>query len=342
MRVRCVLAVLFCLIATPAFSHTAQLSLDVAADFSPVYPTDTVPSNVHHFAIVYKFDGEAPKRIHTRFVAVDVPGRPANAAAMDSDASIGKGWIRAVTRYTVARHFPEGRYRVEITGDDKPWEPFEFVVAAPIEMPALKKPEDVMPIRPGAVWEYQFAAVERPSPGIRVRIPEIPSADADGMLRSTMTRTLLDVDGTTLHFVLERNKQKMLEEWQDITRRGFAVVKRSSYGETLTFDPPSVSIPLPLSGPYQSWSWRPKGGELAQSYEMWGPVPIKLDGTQRNGFVILQTQKLKGQTMPASSAEYDIVPGIGVVRSIEIEAGENGIPRMRNEITLIKAPDGGT
>lgn len=340
MRVTRLFAILFCLVATPAWSHQAQLAFDVAADFSPAFPTNLIPANAHHFAIVYKFEGQPPKHLHTRFVAVEVPGVDAGKVAMEADASIGKGWLRAVTRYTVGRHFPEGRYRVEITGDGEAWPSFEFAATRPIDMPAIKKAEEVMPLRPGAVWEYQFVSVEQPSPGIRVRVPEIPAADADGMLRATMTRTLVESDGKTLHFALARNQQQMLEEWQQVTNRGIAVVKRASYGETAAFDPPAVSIPLPLSGPYQSWSWYPKSHEFTQSYEMWGPVPIKVGNSQRNGFVILQTQKIKGETMPTSSAEYHVVPGIGVVHSIEIEATGNGVLRMRNEMTLVKGPDG--
>jgi len=340
MRVRGLFPILFCLIAVPAWSHEAQLALDVAADFSPVFPTNLVPANAHHFAILYRFEGQPPKRIHTRFVAVEVPGVDAGKVAMEGDASIGKGWLRAVTRYSVGQHFPEGRYRVEITGDGEAWPSFEFAATRPIDMPAVKKAEEVMPLRAGAIWEYQFVAVEQPSPGIRVHVPEIPSADADGMLRATMTRTLAESDGTTLHFILERNKQKMLEEWEQVTKRGIAVVKRASYGETSSFDPPAISIPLPLSGPYQSWSWYPKSKEFTQSYEMWGPIPIKVGDSRRNGFVILQTQKFKGETMPTASAEYHVVPGIGVVRVIEIEATVNGVLRMRNETTLVKGPDG--
>jgi hypothetical protein len=309
-----------------------QLCLARAADYSPVYATTSFPagSTEEVAAVVRLSQGESYRNLVATWTAVEAGNAPRNQVINKVTVPMQRLDRAVVHMRSKAGPLPPGKYRLEVTADDKPWRPLDFVVA-PVEPPVVRAPDAMLPLKPGTVWKYtfeqQFAARVRPTlpPGMKL--------DPDGKLRATIEKTAAGQDGMGVHIEARRNGVVVEEEWWKLTDAGLVVTKLKSDGEEQTFDPPGSIWPWPLTTP-RRWQYE-VDKSLKQTFRMWGPVPLKGPVGAAPGYVVLMQQQPSEPV--ALSVERHFLPGVGMVREVVVQA-RNGVMLTRWESVLIHKP----
>lgn len=317
--------------AQAAGAAELQLCLAQAADYSPVYPTTSFPvgSTEEVAAVVRLGKGESYRNLVATWTAVEAGNAPRNQVINKVTIPI-QGKDRAVVHLrSKTGPLPPGKYRLDVTADGKPRRPLEFVVA-PVQPPAVRAPEDMMPLKPGTVWTYRFE--QQFAPGVKPELPAGTKLDPDGRLRATLTKTARAQDSLGTHIETRRNDVVVEEEWWKLTDAGLVVTKLKSGGEEHTFDPPGPIWPWPLKAPRR---WHHElDKSLKQTFRMWGPVPLKASAGEAPGYVVLMQQP----SQPiALSVERQYLPGIGMVREVVVQA-HNGVMLTRWESVLTSPP----
>jgi hypothetical protein len=311
-----------------------QLCLAGAADFSAVYPTRVFPAGTTHevTAVVRLGKGDAYKKLEASWIAVDVgKAAPANPVISKTTLPV-RGDRGAIHMRSGGKALPPGTYRLEVTADGNPWRAVEFSVA-PVEAPQVKQPADLLPMKPGTVWRYAFE--QQFASGVKRDMPPGLKLDADGRLRATITKTAAGEDSMGLHVESRRGDTLVEEEWWKLTTAGLGVTKIRSGGEENTFDPPGRIWPWPLKTP-QRWTFKGPGMPVAQTFRMWGPVPLKWPEGEAPGYVVLMEQPSRPIAL---SVERQYVPGIGMVREVVVQA-HNGVMLTRWDNVLMTKPEG--
>lgn len=308
-----------------------ELCLAAAADYSPVYPTRVFPADTTRevTAIVRLGKGESYKKLEASWIAVDVPKSPADQVISKMTLPV-QGDRGAMHLRAGARGLPAGKYKIDVTADGKPWQTVEFSVA-PVQAPAVKRPADLMPFKPGTVWRYAFE--QEFAPGVKFGLPPGEKLDADGRLRATLTRTAVADESLGLHIETRRNNRLVEEEWWRLTDAGLVVTKLKSGDEESTFDPPGRLWPWPLRMP-QRWTFKPPGMPFTQTFQMWGPVPVKAPAGEGPGYVLLMEQPSRPIAL---SVERHYLPGVGLVREVIVQA-RSGVMLTRWENVLVARP----
>jgi hypothetical protein len=124
------------LLPAGALAGTVTLCAKVEADLKPVGATDKFAAGAKEVFAVFTLDtGENFNKMTSTWVAVDVgDAAPANYRIASADLDL-KGQKKGKLSYTQPNPMPEGKYRLEIQMDGKPWKTVEFTVGAP---PATK------------------------------------------------------------------------------------------------------------------------------------------------------------------------------------------------------------
>src|SRR5438477_4557084 len=97
-----------------------QICLGAAADYSPMFPTQTIPASAQEVTAVFRFaKGESHKSVTGTWVAVDVgTAAPPNHVLVKSKQkemmSQGRLW------FSLPRALPVGKYRLDVEADGKP------------------------------------------------------------------------------------------------------------------------------------------------------------------------------------------------------------------------------
>jgi hypothetical protein len=317
--------------AQPAAGSNLELCLAAAADYSPVYPTHVFPAGTTRevTAVVRLGKGESYKKLEASWIAVDAAKAAPNQVISKTTLPV-RGDRGAIHMRAGARGLPPGKYKLEVTADGEPWRAVEFSVV-PVEAPEVKQPADLMPFKPGTVWRYAFE--QEFAPGVKFDLPAGEKLDADGRLRVTLTRTAIAEESPGLHIETRRNNRLVEEEWWQLTDAGLVVTKLKSGGQEETFDPPGRLWPWPLKMP-QRWTFKPAGMPFAQTFRMWGPVPVKGPGVEAPGYVLLMEQPSRPIAL---SVERHYLPGVGLVREVVVQA-RNGVMLTRWENVLTAKP----
>src|SRR5688572_902274 len=317
--------------AQPATGSELQLGLAAAADYSPVYPTRVFPagSTREITAVMRLGKGESYKKLEAHWIAVDVEKTQPNQVVGKMTLPM-RGDRGAMHMRAGARGFPPGKYNVEVSADGAPWRTVEFSVQA-IEAPQVKQPVDLLPFKPGTVWRYAFE--QQFAPGVKFELPAGEKLDADGRLRTTLTRRAVANESLGLHIETRRNNRLVEEEWWQLGEAGLVVTKLKSGGQENTFDPPGRLWPWPLKMP-QRWTFKPAGMPFTQTFRMWGPLPVKSPAAEGLGYVQLMEQPSKPIAL---SVERHYLPGVGMVREVVVQA-RNGVMLTRWENVLTAKP----
>ncbi len=310
-----------------------QLCLAGAADYSPVYPSQSFPAGSTEAvsAVVRLGKGQSYRTLGATWVAVDV-GKAAPRNPVISKTTIPmQGKDRAAIHLkSRAGALPPGKYRLDVTADSKPWRSVEFSIV-PVTAPVVRQPGDLLPLKPGMVWRYAFE--QQFAPGVKPELPPGTKLDADGRLRATLTKTAVAEDSMGLHIEARRGKDVVEEEWWKLTDAGLVVTKTRSGGDEETFDPPGQIWPWPLETP-RRWTYKLPDGSVGQAFRMWGPLPVKGPAGETPGYVVLMEQ---ASSPIAVSVERHYVPGIGMVREVAVQAS-NGVMLTRWESILTAKP----
>lgn len=308
-----------------------QPALGRAADYSPVYATNSFPAGAREIIAVFRLaPGKAFKSFTGQLIAVDVGNvAPPNfhVAHAELKSRIGD---HGDFRFSLPRPFPAGRYRLDVTGDGRLWKSVEFTVAEAAAAAPLPPADEVVPLADRQSWSYDFLL--ETGPGVHLTM-ENAIAGADGKFRGTETERVLDHDaaGARIEFRLGPTP---LEEWLQIASKGLVITQRKIQGKLYVFDPPQLILPWPPHTP-QSWDWRHKDRTVGihQTSHMWGPVPVIGPQGPTPGFVVL-TQEQEPDS-PLITFERHYVPGFGKVREVLTEA-INGELIFRQVLTLKK------
>ena len=140
---------LFSLSAAAAEDAILQICLGAAADYSPMFPTQTIPASAQEVTAVFHFGkGETRKSVTGTWIAVDVgTAAPPNHVLVKSTQkdlmSKGRVW------FSLPRALPVGKYRLDVEADGKAWKSAEFSVVPDITAPQLSGPEALLPTKPG-------------------------------------------------------------------------------------------------------------------------------------------------------------------------------------------------
>ena len=304
-----------------------QLCFAAAADYSPVYPTQTFPSTAKEVIAVFRLaKGESYKILTGTWIAVDVgDAAPPNYQIAKGDLQL-QGRDRGKLSYSQDNPLPLGKYRLDVRADGKPWKSAEFTVAPADKASDIKEPRGLLPLTKGKIWTYQF--MQEAGEGAKINLQGIVP-DADGKARAKVTMTVAETDNAGTQIELRRNDVLVFDEWWQLGEKGLVATKRKKEGKVFMLDPPQVLLPWPLKAP-RTWDYEAKDKSFKQTYQIWGPVPIKEPKGVAPGFVVLVREHSQ---LPAITAERNFLPGVGMVREVIIQA-LNGKMVSHQEMTL--------
>lgn len=308
-----------------------QLCLARAADYSPVYPTTSFPagSTEEVAAVVRLSQGESYRNLVATWTAVEAGNAPRNQVINKVTVPMQRLDRAVVHMRSKGGPLPPGKYRLDVTADGNPWQRLDFVVS-PVEPPAVRAPDAMLPLKPGTVWRYTFE--QQFAAGVRPELPPGTKLDGDGRLRAALEKTAAGQDGMGTHIETRRNGVVVEEEWWKLTDAGLVVTKLKSGDEEQTFDPPGAIWPWPLKTP-RRWQYDIDASSK-QTFRMWGPVPVRGPAGLTPGYVVLMQQPSKPIAL---SVERQYVPGIGMVREVVVQA-RNGVMLTRWESVLTQKP----
>jgi hypothetical protein len=106
-------------------------------DLTPVEPTTQFPGGTKQIYAVFRLDAEERfEKLTSTWIAVDVgDAAPPNYSIASADTAL-KGQKTGKLSYTQPNPMPDGKYRVELLADGKPWKTVEFTIgAAPTTQP---------------------------------------------------------------------------------------------------------------------------------------------------------------------------------------------------------------
>jgi hypothetical protein len=309
--IRCLLGILA--IVLPACGAAAQepvlqTCLDAAADFSPVYPTSAFPSGTKEITAVWQLgEGERYQELVGTFIAVDVgAAAPANYHIFDARVELGNSRAGRF-RFAQPGPLPAGHYQLAVTGDGKPWKSVDFVIEPNRQNPPVQRLEDLIPLRAGKVWRYDFT--QEAGEGAQVSLPDIEPG-ADGKLHAIATYTVAGTDDAGAHIEMRRDARLVLEEWWRLGPGGLAVTQRRADNQLVPLEPPQLMLPWPPG--IKTWDWPAKDAADHEHFMMWGPLPIDSAAGQVPGYVVLTRTEQPNSLV--STIERQFASGIGMVR----------------------------
>lgn len=316
----CVLCmmVFFGSILSPAQAGTRhgslQLALAAAADYSPVYPLDAVPQSLRELSAVFRLgEGESYQTLTGTWIAVDVgSAAPPNYQIAATELRLGHTADRGRFHYEQPGPLPVGKYRLDVTADGRPWAAIDFSVV-PDSMDPSEGTDGILQLSEGRSWIYSY--LQEAGPGARITGDGV-ELDAEGRLRATVSLTMAGQDDAGARIELWRDAALVQQEWWQLSAHGLFATRRQSGGKITDLVPAQLLVPLPLSAP-QSWSYVASDGSFSQHYQMWGPLPVAGPVAEVPGYVVLVKEPPDN---PVVSAERHLVPGIGFVREIVIQA----------------------
>jgi hypothetical protein len=305
------------------------LCLAQAADGTPVYPLEVVPSNHREVVVAWRLrEGEVVKSLTHVWTVVDVrEAAPAGTVIVKETLDL-KGLRFGVLAYTMPRDVPEGTYKVDAIADGTAWPPFSFRVGAPTKAVPLGKPEDLVPLAVGTTWT--FAHTAQKGPGIKNLTMSGMEKGADGTLRGTVTYTAAASDAHGTRIEMRRGDALINEEWWRLDAGGLAVTHVRRGGQEADLVPPATLLRLPLEAS-ASWSWTQDGATTP--FRMWGPLPVVGPAGSTPGYVVWSAPPTAAG---GSTVERHFVPGVGLVREVHTD-GAKGLLRFRLELSIAPA-----
>lgn len=302
-----------------------RLGLAAAADYSPVYPTNILPTT-DRLSVVFRFsDGERHGALTGRLIAVDVGDEAPPGTEVGKVEIALQGEDRGALHYTLPRPFPPGAYRLEVTVDGEPWESLDFRVAPPIEAAAVTNAGELMPLGPGTVWTYAFS--QEAGEGARLDLPEALK-DPDGVYRAASTLSIAGVEDAGARMEVRRDGELQTEEWLRAGESGVVSTQAREEGVLTTLDPPRPLFPMPSDLP-REWKYAMADGSFTLTYRMWGPIPVRGPAGEAPGYVVL----VQHDGAAVTTAERHFIPGVGMVREVILLA-MRGRMLSRQEMVL--------
>lgn len=327
----CIFAGLGLFLFTSSRAENLQMALAAAADFSAVYPFDKIPADIRGIVAIIDFGTAKPKTLVASYFKMgDNAGAPDDKIA-EQEQAVGDNQ-HLVLRYTAARDWTPGKYRLVVLIDGHPWQSAQWEVVPPLPEPILGSAEDIMPLSIGMVWPMAFTSWS--SPGVRVTLPGA-ERDANGVYHMSAAISIPDTGPDGVRIRHTRNGNLAEEELWHLGPSGIEVIGRLAAAKPLRVDPPFPIVPFPLPGPEKSWDWR-SGEEGHWKFRGWGPVQLRGPNGEQPGYVIVMEQPTAARTI---SRERDIIPGLGTSREIFVDQTGSGVTLFHQEYVLTGTPN---
>lgn len=303
-----------------------QLGLAPAADYSPVYPSDTFPSKATEFAAIFRLGpGEKYRKLTASWIAVDVGGVvPPNQVVLTREQMVGKERVGAFRFRTNAA--PPGKHRLEIRADGQPWKTADFEV---VEMPdagGQSEARDLFPLETGTTWSYNL--IQEAGEGAKLDAPAGVELDSEGRFRATVLAAVVGKDSIGAHVEWRRGEERIEEEWLRLDREGLVRTQRVQEGQPVALTPPELLLPHPDRYPPKG-EWDAPAYDYQLRYRVWGPLPLRGPDGMAPGYVTLAIYPPPFET----TVERHYLPGVGLVREVLI-AARGGRRVERRELVL--------
>jgi hypothetical protein len=304
-----------------------QLGLAPAADYSPVYPSDTFPSKATEFAAIFRVGpGEKFQKLTASWIAVDVGGAvPANQVVLTREQTVGKERVGAFRFRTNAA--PPGKHRIEIRADGRPWKTADFAV---VEMPTTagqSEASGLFPLETGTTWSYSL--IQEAGEGVKLEPPPGVELDSEGRFRATVLMAVVGKDSFGAHVEWRRGKELTEEEWLRLDPEGLVRTQRLQEGQSVPLTPPELLLPHQDRHPPKG-EWDAPAYDYQLRYRVWGPLPIRGPDGIALGYLTLAVYPPPFET----TVERQYLPGVGLVREVLI-AARGGRRVERRELVLL-------
>jgi hypothetical protein len=303
-----------------------QLGLAPAADYTPVYPSDTFPSKATEFAAIFRLGpGEKFRKLTANWIAVDVGGVvPPNHVVLTREQAVGQERLGAF-RFR-ANAAPPGKHRIEILADGQPWKTVDFDV---VELPATAGQSEagsLFPLETGTTWNYNLT--QEAGEGAKLEAPPGVKLDSEGRFRATVLATVAGKDSTGAHVEWRRGGEIIEAEWLRLDPEGLVRTQRLVEGTPVSLTPPELLLPGPDRTPARG-EWEAPAYDYQLRYRVWGPLPLRGPGGIAPGYVTLAIYPPPFET----TVERHYLPGVGMVREVVV-AARGGRRVERRELVL--------
>jgi hypothetical protein len=304
-----------------------QLGLAPAADYSPVYPSDTFPSKATEFAAIFRLGaGENYRKLTASWIAVDVGGVvPPNQVVLTREQILGKERVGAFRFRTNAA--PPGKHRIEVQADGQPWKTADFEVVEMPDAAGQSEARDLFPLETGTSWSYNL--IQEAGEGVKLEAPAGVELDSEGRFRATVLAAVVGKDSIGTHVEWRRGGERIEEEWLRLDPEGLVRTQRLQEGTPVVLTPPELLLPQPDRHPPKG-EWDAPAYDYQLRYRVWGPLPLRGPGGIAPGYVALAIYPPPFET----TVERHYLPGVGLVREVVV-AARGGVRLERRELVLV-------
>ena len=344
MRLSLLVILASLLLCQSAHAQNVQIALDGAADLSPVYPTLKIPANARQFVAIFMLPDKAHHKVDALMSPVAAGGSSVAYKQGQTEVLTIIDKSRVLLRYFFQSDLPVGQWLMTVKVDEKPFASQSFEVIPAVAPLNVASPIDLAgSLAKGTEWTSEVRTLEEPRPGLKISLDDINQAGPDGWLRTTAVRRIVAIDRDGVRFENYRGGKLLGSAWTIATDRGLAIVKMQAEGRTSVATPPELMVSWPLTRYRTSWQWHDtrQQPQASHQFQIWGPLPIKTPNGEQQGYVMLQ--KVPKTTDPAvieNSTESGIVPGLGIVYTVDIQYVPRYQTALRTETHLTSMKHG--
>jgi hypothetical protein len=310
--------------------------LIAAADGSPVAPSPSYPAGKRMSVAFRVKPDEQARTLKAKWYALGPRGEQFLA---DSSKDLRASKDGGIVLEAPGNRVPPGKYRVDVTLDDRPWKSTELQITPPLAA-AAEKPAELVPLIEGTTMAYDLLV--RSGPGTKSQIPG-GTSDPDGAVRGSISFAIGPTTDDGTLFTGSIGGQT-LEMRVRLDNDGLKATRRGPAGGDLApVDPPEMLHPLPPSlADGTEWTATTRAGGK-QGLRVFGPLPLAGPDGPAPGYVIFgEEQTAAGEPgTPAvrgkETVERHYIPNVGLVREVRVSV-LGGKFSSRQELTLRK-PD---
>ena len=300
-------------------SDTVRTCMAAAADFSPIYPTDSFPATARPIFAVFQLPpGAIETEVSVRWSAVEVEGfrllggLPIGRYSLVNPDGLRVGYFSL----NLTRPLPVGAYRVEVFVGGKRLSAADFNVAPPPPPLRVSDPTVLQPIGKGSTWRYDHLD----DPLVGEAVPPGMTLGRDGRRRSSTTFVVEETEGDIARVVCRNSGEFFNATWLRREAAGLSQQRSRSFRqeEPEPITPPSLLLPAVLDGDME-WTWSAADGQHRTVTRAIGPLTVETPKGRAPGYVVL-TSTYRGAAL-VGTLERHMAPGWGIVRRTYVTTG---------------------
>ena len=310
--------------------------LAIAADGSPVWPSTTFPP-MKRVTVAFRLKGgESGKQLKSKWTSLGGDGGRGDGKVVVENTLDLQGQKAGFLRLALKEAATPGKYRLETTLDDAPWQSIEVTIAPPITSGLAESPADLAPLADGQKRSYDMSITT--GPGTSMDLPGVKvGPDGNARAKVDMIVGASDANGTLYSMVINGNAVRTLVVKRDT--KGIIAIKTREGGALKDMESPMVVQPLPPTLESEGvWSTPSmQGGQ--QNFQFFGPLKVQGPSGAASGYVLFSDEPINAGEpgRPAirgrETVEQHFIPKLGLVREVRVST-LGGRLSSRPEITL--------